>query len=274
MTAGEQVREVPAFLTHRERKKAPSKGKSDSSDAIAIARVVVRGEGLVPVRVADIYQDLKLLSDARDALVRERTQLINRIHADLAVLVPGYEACLPKLTARAHIAKARRLLHRDQSVRARLIRDRLKDLDRLHGRVKETTRLLAVKVKESKTSLTSLRGISFVNAARILGELGDPARLRSKEAFAMFNGTAPLPASSGNTQRHRLNRGGNRQLNCAIHTMALTCARSDPRTRTYVARKITEGKTPREAIRCLKRQLSNVVYRRMMLDLRGAESAA
>jgi transposase len=110
-----------------------------------------------------------------------------------------------------------------------------------------------------------------VIAARILGEVGDPRRIRSKAAFAQMAGTAPLPASSGATTRHRLNRGGNRRLNHALHYMALVRYRTDPETRSYVQRLRTEGKSFREAMRCLKRHLSNVVYRRMVADLANAQ---
>lgn len=107
------------------------------------------------------------------------------------------------------------------------------------------------------------------NAARILGEVGDVRRIRSKAAFAQMAGTAPLPASSGQTTRHRLNRGGNRQLNFALHYLALVRYRTDSETRAYVDRRRAEGKSFKEAMRCLKRHLSNVVYRRMVLDLEG-----
>jgi transposase len=210
LDAGEDVNEVPAFVTHRERRKAPSRGKSDPADAVAIARVAARGEGLCPPRQADVYEDLKLLTDARDLLVKERTQLINRIHADLVVLAPGYEARLPKLTAKTHITQARKLMRGHAGVRAELVRERLIALERLHARTAEITRRLVAKVIESGTGLTRLSGVGFVTAAKILGEVGDPARLRSRDTFAMLNGSAPLEASSGSTKRHRLNRGGNR----------------------------------------------------------------
>lgn len=119
-----------------------------------------------------------------------------------------------------------------------------------------------------------LKGIGPMLAAKILGEVGDVGRVRSKAAFAMLNGTAPLPASSGATSRHRLNRGGNRQLNSALHMMAISCLRTGEETQRYVRRRTSEGKSKREAIRCLKRHLSNVVYRQMLPDLQESAIVA
>jgi transposase len=118
--------------------------------------------------------------------------------------------------------------------------------------------------------LTELRGIGFIAAAKILGEVGDLRRLRSKGSFAMLSGTAPLEASSGKTKRHRLNRGGNRQLNYALHMMALARRRGDSETKIYMDRLRASGKSDKEAMRCLKRQLSNVVFRQLMTELRGS----
>jgi transposase len=132
------------------------------------------------------------------------------------------------------------------------------------------TRRLAAKVVKSGTTLTGLQRVSFVVAAKILGEVGevgDVTRIRSEASFAMLNGTAPLQASSGSTNRHRLNRGGNRQLNFALHVMANSLTRWNPESKAYIARRQRKGKTNKEAMRCLKRHLSNVVYRRLVADL-------
>jgi transposase len=274
LQAGDDVREVPAFKSHRERKKNPSRGKSDVNDAIAIAQVVARGEGLSsPLRKA-IYQDLKLLSDHRDQLVRARTRLINRAHKDLVVSHPGYEKRIPMLTSKKNLKSAMTLLRGDSSVRAELIRDRIAEIRRLDDKIGAIEKQIAVKVSETGTTLTQLRGIGFIVAAKILGEIGDVARLRSKGSFAMLTGTAPLEASSGKTKRHRLNRGGNRQLNYALYMMALARCRGDADTQVYMARLRIEGKTSKEAMRCLKRHLSNVVFRQLLVDLKTVEVAA
>jgi transposase len=274
LDAGEDVSEVPAFLSYRERKRNPSRGKSDPSDAVAIARVVARGEGLSSPRRADVFVDLKLLSDHRDQLVRARTRLINRTHTDLVISHPGYETRIPKLDSKKNQAAALSLLRGDRSVRAGLIRDRITEIRRLTKKIADVEKQIAAKVKESGTTLTALQGIGFVIAAKILGEVGDPARIRSKGAFAMLTGTAPLEASSGATKRHRLNRGGNRQLNYALHMMARARLRHDDDTKAYVARRRLEGKSDKEATRCLKRHLSNVVFRQLVADVRAVSEAA
>jgi transposase len=274
LQAGEDVREVPAFVAHRERKKSPSKGKSDLADAIAIARVTARGDGLFSPHRSEVLQDLKLLSDHRDQLVRARTRIINRTHKDLVISHPGYERRIPKLKAKKHLDAAMVLLRSDRSIRAGLIRHNISELRRLNRQIAEVEKDIVSKVKESDTSLTQLKGISFITAAKILGEVGAIGRIRSKAGFAMLNGTAPLEASSGSRQRHRLNRGGNRQLNYALHMMAIARCNSDPETKTYIARRQMEGKSKKEAIRCLKRHLSNLVYRQMEADLRWSDIAA
>lgn len=268
------VVEVPAFLAHRECKRVTAKGKSDSTDAIAIARVVARGEGLSPVRHDPALAELRLLSDHRDQLVRARTQLANRIHKLLAAGYPGYETKIPRLVAKRHLAAVTALLRGDRSVRAGLVREHVSELRRLDHRIAATTGELSRRVLATRTSLLELHGVGVVTAARILGEVGHRAGLGTRSSFAMFTGTAPLEASSGATKRHRLNRAGNRKLNSALHTIALTCARSDPRTRTYLDRQRTKGKTGREALRSLKRHLSNVVYRTLACDFSDERIAA
>lgn len=274
LAAGEDVHEVPPFLSHRERKKNPARGKSDAGDALAIARVVSRGEGLSSTRRCEALQDLKLLTDHRDQLVRSRTQLINRTHRDLVVSHPGYERRMPRLTSKKNLRAAMALLRGDRSVRAELIRERVAEIRRLDDKIAEVEELIAAKVSESGTRLTQLPGIGVITAAKILGEVGDPSRLRSKGAFAMLTGTAPIEASSGKSKRHRLNRGGNRQLNYALHVMALSRCRGHAETKTYMARLRLQGKSHKESMRCLKRHLSNVVFRELVAGLVQAERAA
>lgn len=267
IAANEDVREVPAFLSHRERKKRPSRGKSDRQDAVAIARVVARDEGLSSPKRTAVLEDLKLLTDYRDQLVRARTQLINRTHKNLVISHPGYERRVPKLNSNQNIKAAQALLRGDRSVRAGLVRDHIAEIRKLSDKIATTNKRLASKVEESGTKLTELRGIRFIVAAKILGEIGDLSRLRSKGSFAMLTGTAPVEASSGKTKRHRLNRGGNRQLNYALHMMALARCRGDADTKAYMARLREQGKSNKEAMRCLKRQLSNVVFRQLQAEV-------
>jgi transposase len=272
--AGIDVVEVPAFLSQRERRRMPSRGKSDVTDAICIARVVGRGEGLAPIRYDPLLVDLKLLCDHRDQLVRARTRAANRTHKLLVAGHPGYEAAIPKLTANKDLCAVMMLVRGDRSVRADIIREHVAELRRLDRRIAAVTKEIVGQVLATKTSLIGFKGVGFVTAARILGEVGHRSALGSPASFAMFTGTAPLQASSGTTTRHRLNRGGNRKLNCALHTIAVTRSRCDDDTKAYLARRRAEGKTKREAIRCLKRQLSNVVYRILERDFREPRIAA
>lgn len=243
-------------------------------DAVAIARVVVRGEGLSTPKLADIYEELKLLMDERKTLVRAKTQMANQTHADLVILRPGYEVQIPKLVRRIHVAKVRNLLRGERSIRGMLIRERLTDIDRLLNRISNLERLIKQKVLESGSGLHEQPGISFIIAATILGETGHASRIHSEFAFAMFNGTVPIQASSGTSSHHRLNRRGNRQLNYAIHTVALVRSRIHEPSRAFIAKKRAEGKSSKDAMRCLKRHISNWIYRQLIADIEIMKSAA
>jgi transposase len=266
--AGEDVREVPTTLSTREARRKPSWGKSDPSDALAIARVVAREDDLPRAGRSEALEDLKLLADDRDQLVRARTQAQNRIHKHLVVIAPGYEANVVNVSAKKHLDALNARLRNDSSTRARLVRRHIADIKRLSDDIYRVTKEIEEKLGELGTSLTLLTGIGPATAARILGEVGDVRRIRSKAAFAQMAGTAPLPASSGTTTRHRLNRGGNRKLNHALHLIAINRCRLDPETKTYVARRLAEGKTKREVLRCLKRHLASVIFRQLMADTR------
>jgi transposase len=151
-------------------------------------------------------------------------------------------------------------------VQAELARRRIDALRRLDAEISQLEREIAQSVKTSGSKLTELVGIGQLGAASIIGEVGDIRRIASKACFARLNGTAPIPASSGQTQRHRLNSGGNRRLNHTLHMMALTQARHDPRARAYLERRRAEGKTRRDALRALKRHLSDAVYQQLRRD--------
>jgi len=255
LAGGIEVVEVPPSLTSRERSGRPGQGKTDPIDAVAIARITAREPGLPPVRLA--------VGEAADLRA-----LANRTHAELHGLRPGYQSTVPRLTGPTFIAAARDLLAGDDSVRARLIRRRLARLAELTAEIREVTDLIAAEVERVDTHLTGLYGVGPVAAATILGEIADIRRYRSRHAFASANGTAPLPANSGRTtRRHRLNRSGNRTLNRVLYTMAITQIRADTEGRAYYQRKRAEGKTGREALRCLKRRLSDVVYKTLHEDL-------
>jgi transposase len=266
LVEGEAVVEVPASLTRRERRHQRTAGKSDAGDALAIARITLREEALPPLRPAGISRDLKLLYDYRRQLTVERTRIANRLHADLGALAPGYRDRTTRLTTKTALATAARIVRGDKRMQAALARRRLARVRELDREIHALERELHDLVEASGSGLVALCGIGHLNAARILGEVGDIRRYPNRDAFASANGTAPIPASSGQTRRFRLNRGGNRRLNYALHIMALTQMRADPRARAYAARKRAEGKTTPEVMRSLKRHLSDVVYRQLRTD--------
>ena len=274
VAAGVTVKEVPAFLTARERKRAPSQGKSDPADARAIARSTLRGQGLCEPLNDGPTADLKLLGDHRDQLNRARQRVANQTHALLVRTFPGYDAKVKKLSTKKGIRAAREIASTSDSVAAELIADGLTELEAFDVRIAASEKRIKRAVATTETSLTAQRGIGAITASMFLGEVNDPRRLRSQAAFAMLNGSAPLRASSGDIVRHRLNRGGNRRLNRALHIMAITLMRTDEETKAYIRRRRAEGKSKREAIRALKRHLSNVVYRCLMDDCRDIPKAA
>ena len=274
LSQGETVVDVRGALTERQRKRLRGEGKSDPRDALAIARLTAREERLPPVRADAPARDLKLLCDYRLQLIGERTRTANRLHVDLVSLRPGYERSLPALDSRPRLERAKRLLERQSGVQAELARRRIEALRRLDQEIRELERQIAQAVQASGSGLPQLVGISYLSAARIIGEVGDVSRIATKARFARMNGSAPIPASSGKTQRQRLNKGGNRRLNHALHMMALTQARMEPRARAYVERRRGEGRTKRDAVRALKRHLSDVVYQQLRHDAAALEAAA
>ena len=259
VAAGLTVREVPPQLSRRERIRTRRAGKSDPGDALAIARVTLREPDLPPVRLVDTTLELQLLVEAREDLVAEQTRVRNRLHADLRTLLPGYGTAAANLTRARHQRTVGRLLRPLRGVQVDLARQRLARLRRLDGEIAALTASLTDRV--AGHPLLTLCGVGVLVAAKLIGETGDIGRFRSADAFASLAGVAPIPASSGQTQHMRLNRGGNRQLNRALYTIAIVQAAHDGRGRAYIARKRAEGKTGRDAIRALKRQLVRTVFR-------------
>lgn len=266
------VREVPPRLSQRERRHTRRAGKSDPGDALAIARVTLRERDLPPVRLADGSRELQLLVDAREDLVAEQTRVRNRLHADLRTLLPGYGAAAANLTAVRHQRTVGRLLRPLRGVQAELARDRLARLRRLGAEIDRLTERIAERV--AGHPLLAMPGVGVLVAARLIGETGDVGRFRSPDAFAALAGVAPIPASSGQTHHLRLNRGCNRRLNRALYTIAIVQAAHHPPARAYLARKRAEGKTGRDAIRALKRQLVRTVFRHLAEGAQVSAAAA
>jgi transposase len=264
---GETVVDVPPKLSTRVRAMSTGHGrKTDPTDARAVAIVGLRNDELTSVVVDDETVALRLLSERRRDLVRSRTQTVNRLHQVLMELVPGGAA--QKLTA----AKAKALLAtvrpRDVAGKARrqLAADYIDDVTTLDRKLKAIEKRISDAVEATNTSLTQIVGVGPITAALILGEVGNVARFPSNDHFASYTGTAPLDASSGEVVRHRLSRAGNRRLNHALHIAALVHKRYDPRGRDYYARKLAAGKGSKGALRCLKRRLSDAVFRRLVHD--------
>lgn len=277
LAQGEELVDVPAGLTCDGRRGSGQRGKHDQGDALVVARIGLRDQKRLPRLDATVLDDeLKLLTDTRDQLIVEAGRWRNRAHALLRVAAPGYQTKTGALASAGSVrrarAVARRAAQQHDPLRGRLAvqaLDRLTALERDAGTLEREIRdLLQVR---GCTHLIAIRGVGPVVAAKILGETRGISRFRSAAAFAAHSGTAPVPASSGRTQRHRLNRGGNRQLNRALYTIAIVQARWDPAARAYLERKLAEGKSAAEARRCLKRHLANVVYRALIAD-RGAHA--
>jgi transposase len=267
------VVEVPTLMTSRERRGQLGKGKTDPVDALAIARITAREQQLPPVRlIVGAAADLRALLDYREDLIEERSALANRAHAELGGLHPGYQYSIPNLTSQARVQAALTLICGDDSVRADLCRRRLERMLTIDAEAAQLKRQIADLVAATGTTLTGLHGIGPLVPARFIAEVVDVRRYPNRNAFAAANGSAPLPASSGRTVRHRFNPGGNRQMNRALYTIALTQIRSDTEGRAYYERKRSAGKTKREALRCLKRRLSDIVFTTMRRDAAEAST--
>ena len=272
VAAGLTVREVPPQLTRRERARTRRLGKSDPDDALAIARVTAREADLPPVRLADRTLDLQLLVEAREDVVVEMTRVRNRLHTDLRSLLPGYGSRAANLVAARHQRLIGRLLRPISGVQAELARLRLARLRALGLEERSFTARISGLVEGHP--LLGLPGVGPLVTATLVGEVGDVRRFRSADALAALAGVAPIPASSGQTQRLRLNRGGNRRLNRALHTIALVQASHHPPAQAYLARKRAEGKTRREALRALKRRLVRPVFGLLQAGAEPAQQAA
>lgn len=272
LAAGLEVREVPPHLSRRERLRTRRAGKSDPGDALAIARVALREGELPPVRLVDRSLEIQLLVEAREDVVTETIRVRNRLHADLRVLVPGYGATAVNLTAVRHQRTVGRALRPLPGVQAELARSRLVRL-RVLAREERVLALRIARLVDGHP-LLDLPGAGPLVTAKLIGEVGDIGRFRSADAFAALAGVAPIPASSGQVQRMRLNRGGNRQLNRALFIIAMTQARYYPPAKAYVERKKAEGKSWREALRALKRQLVRTIFRLLQRGAAALEPAA
>jgi transposase len=266
LVAGEQVLQVSPKLMGAARRWGRQLGKSDPIDAMAVARVALREPHLPVARLEGKSRELKLLVDHREDLVGERTRIQNRLLWHLHELEPGLRIAGGGLTRRVVLKEVDRRLQAHQGVVSEIARDLVVRLAELTMSVNRLQRRIEVLAAELAPSLVRLPGCAGLTAAKLMAETADVRRFHSSAAFAMHNGTAPIPVWSGNQERHRLNRGGNRQLNVALHRIAITQLRLGGEAAAYVARRMSLGNSKTEAIRALRRQLSDEVYRRLRVD--------
>jgi transposase len=263
--AGESVVRVPPKLMAGARRSVREPGKSDPIDALAVARAVLREPDLPAATLDGPDRAVRLLVDHREDLVAERTRHEQRLRwylVELAIDEPAPRS-LGRAIVQASLGAA--LGERTEPV-ARFARDLLARIVELSGAVRGLEREIADLVGRLAPTLLELAGCGPLTAAKIVGQTAGIGRFHSRAAFALQTGTAPVPVWSGNTVRHRLNRGGDRQLNVALHRIAITQVRLGAAGRTYVDHRLAAGDTRTEAIRALRRQLSDEVYRRLRAD--------
>lgn len=272
--AGEQVVDVPASLSHRTRRlSGKSARKTDEHDARSVAIAAAHPGRLRPVELEDVTEALGLILDRRRHLVTFKHRTVCRLHALLAEMVPG--GAPTKLTAvkAAKMLRSVRPVTPVETERREVAKQLLEDWRWCDRRIPATETRLHEALQVQATTLTGIFGIGDIGAATILTIIGDINRFASAGHFAAYNGTAPIEASSGDRKRHRLNRRGNRQLNAVIHVAAVAQVRHGGPGKAYLQRKLAEHKTNGEAMRALKRQLSDVIYRRLAADQRAREAA-
>ena len=270
---GEHVVDVPAKLSARARLfDTGHNRKTDAHDAHAVAAVAVRTRGLRALSYDVELEALRMLADRREELTRARIQTVNRFHRLLAELTPGKsKKDITTGQAKAILASVR---PRDLAgkTRRRLAAEQLAELVVVEKKIKTLTKELKTMVLARGSTLMDLPGVGPVVAARILADVGDVARFADRNRFASWTGTAPLDASSGEQIRHRLSRAGNRKMNHMLHIAAATQIRLDTRGRAYYRRKLAAGKSRMEAMRCLKRRISDAVYRQLLAGARATQT--
>ena len=278
LEAGEHVVDVPAKLAARVRLfDTGHNRKTDALDAHSIAVVAVRTTSLRVLQVDGELEALRILTDRRKALTRRRVQTVDRLQALLAELLPG-QAKKDISTGQAKVMLAG-VRPRDIAgkTRRRIAAEELAELLAVEAKIKKSTAELKAIVVARGSHLMDLHGVGPVVAARVLADVGDVTRFADRNRFASWTGTAPLDASSGEQNRHRLSRAGNRRMKHMIHIAAVTQIRYDTEGRTYYRRKRAEGKKPMEALRCLKRRISDAIYRQLLTDhqhMAGPETGA
>lgn len=268
LSAGQQVVRVPPKMMAEQRRVARTRGKSDPIDALAVARAYLREPSLPVASHDEVSREAKLLVDRRETLVGTRTRTINSLLWRVHELDPSHAPKPRSLHLGKHQQILRAWLVTLDGVVAEMALDELDDIIALTARIKEFDKRLRALVRRQVPTLLGLPGCGELSAAKLLGESAGITRFTTEAQFARHGGLAPIPVWSGNTAgRVRMTRSGNRQINCAIHRIAITQARMpDSLGRAYYEKKLAEGKSKTEALRCLKRRLARVVFHRLNTD--------
>jgi transposase len=259
--SGLEVVRVPTRLMGQSRRGGRERGKSDAIDALAVARAALAHPELPLAQLAGAGREIRLLVDYREQLVAERTRLQQRLRWRLHELDPDLEVPARALDRTRWLTRVTERLHARPELQARLARSELSRCAALTSEIDALERELAALVQAHAPALLALPGCGALTAAKPVGEIGGVARFASPAKLARYAGVAPIPASSGARTRHRLDRHGNRQLNCALHRLAVNQGRLHGPARTYLARAEARGKSRREALRAFKRHLATAVYR-------------
>jgi transposase len=271
---GETVLDVPSTATARVRE-LPRGGrrKNDVIDAAAAASVAALHGDASPVPAEDLSTVLSLLEERRANLAAARTRAVNQLHALLRDLIPGGAPTDLSAAAAAGLLTGVRPASPVEQARKQLARDLILEIRGVDARMAAIAKRMSTTLTEYGSRLPDVDGIGPVLAARIVGRTGRATRFPSTAAFASYAGVAPIEVASGDRARHRLSRSGDRQLNCALHLVAVTQVRMrTSKGRAYYDTKRAAGKTHNEAMRCLKRRIADHVWRLMVADERCRET--
>lgn len=274
LAAGETVVRVPPKMMAGQRRSARTRGKSDPIDALAVARAALREPDLPQAQLDGTAREVKLLVDYRESLIRERTGLQNRLRWRLHELDPGFDPPAGSLDRYNTLEAVMVMLAEHQGLVADLARRETIRIEEITREANQLERDITARVAEIVPSLLAMPGCGALTAAKLVGEAADVTRFKNRDAYAMWAGVAPIPVWSGNPDRFRLNRGGNRQTNAALHRIAVTQIRMHPDAKRFMNRRLSNGDTKREALRALKRRLADVVYRTMIKDTQTTGQAA
>ena len=263
---GERVVRVPPKMMAGARRSARQAGKSDPIDALAVARAALREPNLPVAQLDGPSREIRLLVDYRESLVKDRTAAQNRLRWRLHELEPGYDPPSGSLNRYQTLDRIEQLLDPHPGVVAEVARREVTRIRELTQEANQLERDITRRVTNLAPSLLKIPGCGALTAGKLIGEAADITRFTNRDAYAMWAGVAPIPVWSANNTRFRLNRGGNRQTNAALHRIAITQARIHPDAQAFIKRRIETGSTKREALRLLKRKLANVVYRTLHTD--------